>query len=347
MDSELLRRVSDVPGISGFEDDVQQLVGEALEESCDEVRRDRLGNVIGIKRTQGDLGRGDADRKPIRVVLAAHADEIGMLVKHITPEGFVSFAPVGGLHIPSTMSQPVIIHGARPVRGVVVPDAPPKDEYRPLAEMLIDVGLSAAEARDLIEVGDPITFAQEFEQINEKVFMGRNFDDRLGTYCLLQTMKEVGDLGVDAYAVSTVQEEVGVRGMPVAAYNIEPDIGIAIDGSLCRGAYTEQRQHTCELGGGTGIYIIDNLTIGNRALNTFLIDLCTANGIPFQRNIGGGTDASALQRTKTGALATTVGAPTRYMHSTVQLCHADDVDATVAMLKAFLEHAHELPLEQP
>jgi tetrahedral aminopeptidase len=341
MNAELLARVSNAAGISGFEDEVQDIAAEVLAGCCDETRRDRLGNVIGVKRVK------DASAEPLRVLLAAHSDEIGMLVRTITDEGFIAFAPVGGLHIPSTMSQPVVVHGRRDVPGVVVPDVPPKDEYRPLAEMLIDVGLPRSEVVELVDVGDPITFAQQFAQLNDDVYMGRNFDDRIGTYCLLQAMIEVGDTLVDAYAVSTVQEEVGVRGAGVAAYAIEPHIGIAIDGSLCKGAYAELRHHTCEMGGGTGIYLMDNLTMGDRRLVAFLVDLCQSHGIPFQKNIGGGTDASALQRTKHGALATTIGAPVRHMHSTVQLCHRDDIDATVALLKALLEHAHELPIASP
>lgn len=337
MNVELLTRVSNAPGLSGFEDEVQQVAAEVLERCCDETRRDRLGNVIGLKRA---TSANKAD--PIRVVLAAHADEIGMMVKAITDEGFIAFAPVGGLHIVSTMSQPVVVHGRQRVGGVVVPDVPPKAEYRPLTEMLIDTGLPRAEVVELVDIGDPVTFAQDCVQLNDHVFMGRNFDDRIGTYCLLQAMQELEEIAVDAYAVSTVQEEVGVRGAGVAAYAIEPDIGIAIDGSLCRGAYPELRHHTCELGGGTGIYLMDNLTIGDRKLNAFLFELCENHGIPFQKNVGGGTDASALQRTKHGALATTIGAPVRYMHSTVQLCHVRDIDATVSLLKALLEHAHEL-----
>lgn len=338
MNAELLARLSNAPGVSGFEDDVQAIVAEAFGACCDETSYDRLGNVIGLKRATAEGANSGAPR----VVLAAHADEIGMLVKHISPEGFIKFAPVGGLHIASMMSQPVVIHGRRAVRGVVVPDVPPRDTYRPLAEMMIDVGLPRDEVVELVDVGDPVTFAQELVALNDKVFMGRNFDDRIGTYCLLEAMRRLGDTVVDTYAVSTVQEEVGVRGMPVAAYTIEPDIGIAIDGSLCRGAYAEQQDHTCVFGGGAGIYLMDNRTIGNRRLVSFLIDLCKSHDIPFQKNIGGGTDASALQRSRAGSLATTVGAPVRYMHSTVQLCHVDDIEATVSMLTTFVEHAHEL-----
>jgi endoglucanase len=338
VNADLLRRISNAPGLSGFEDEIQDIATEVLRGPCDETRRDRLGNVIGVKRAT----LPSEGREPLRVLLAAHADEIGMMVKHIDPEGYIRIQPIGGLHAPSLVSQLVTIHGRAPVQGVVVPDMDEAEKAPALEEVAIDTGLSRDAVSALVEIGDPITYAQEMVQLNEKVFMGRNFDDRIGTYCLLETMNRLGPTEVDVYAVSTVQEEVGVRGAPVAAYAIEPHIGIAIDGSPCRNPYSIHHSRICEMGQGTGIYIMDRLTIGDRRLVRFLIDLCENHQISYQRDIWGGTDASAIQRTKAGALATTVGAPVRYMHSTVQLCHADDIEATVDLLTTFLEHAHEL-----
>ncbi|MBN2449436.1 MAG: M42 family peptidase [Lentisphaeria bacterium] len=336
MNRELLETVCNTPGIPGFEDPIQQVVRGVLEPRCDEIRRDRMGNVIGLRRA----ARPPAGDRPLRAVLAAHADEIGMMVKHIDAEGFVRFEPVGGLNAQAIVSQQVIIHGREPVRGVVVPgrgDKPPD-----MKDMLIDVGLCSEDVCRRIGVGDVITFAQGLVPLNEKVFMGRNFDDRLGTYCLLEAMNRLGETAVDVYAVSTVQEEKGVRGMPVAAFAIEPDVGLAIDGSVTWGAHIPKHENICAMGGGTGIYLMDGLTIADPRLTRFLFDLCHRHDIRCQPNIGGGTDAAAIQRTGRGALATTIGAPTRYMHSTVQLAHADDIEATVQLLVAFLEHAHEL-----
>ena len=155
-------------------------------------------------------------------------------------------------------------------------------------------------------------------------------------------MSHVSETIVDVYAVSTAQEEKGVRGMPVAAFAIEPDLGLAIDGTPTWGAHIGRHENICAMGKGTGIYLMDGLTIGDRRLIRFLFDLCEQNNIAYQRNIGGGTDASAIQRTGIGAIATTVGAPTRYMHSTVQLAHTDDIDATIKLLVTFLENAHKL-----
>jgi endoglucanase len=341
MNLELLRAVSNTPGLSGFEDEVQKVAIESLTASCDEVWSDRLNNVIGLKRAVDPvLEQG----RPRRVVLAAHADEIGMMVKHVDDNGFIRFHPVGGIHPPSLISQQVLIHGRETIRGVIAPNTFDQQEYPALKDTLIDVARPREEVLRLIAVGDPITFAQEVSQLNDHVVTGRNFDDRIGTYCLLEAMRRVGPTRVDVYGVSTVQEEVGVRGAPVVGYALEPDIALAIDGCLTQHAYSTPDQWTCELGQGAGVYVIDNRTIGDRRLVEFLLRTCAEHGIPVQKDIGGGTDASEMQRNRRGCLATTIGTPVRYMHSTVQLCHDDDIEATIALLTAFLEHAHELPL---
>ncbi len=341
MDQELLKRVCNAPGVPGYEDEAQAVVMETLRQSCDEVRRDRLGNVIGLRKaTQPPAER----ERPLRVVLAAHVDEVGMMVKHIDSNGFIRFQPMGGLNAQVIVSQRVVIHGRKPVGAVVVPDtrADGKDKVTKVEEAYLDTGLPRDILRELVDVGDVVTFAPGVELLNEKVYVGRNFDDRIGTYCLLDAMRRVGDTAVDVYAVSSVQEEVGLRGMRPAAYAIEPDIGIAIDGSLTWGPYAGEHERTCTLGKGTGIYIMDRLTIGDRRLVQFLFDLCERFQIPCQKNVGGGTDAAAIQQSRAGALSTTIGAPVRYMHSTVQLCHADDIEAAAELLAKFLEHAHEL-----
>jgi len=343
MEWKLFERVCNTPGVSGYEDEAQEVVSEVLGTCCDKVRRDRMGNVIGLKKATRGVRKG---RRPRRVAVAAHVDEIGMMVKHIDDNGYIGFHPLGGLFTQVLASQRVVIHGQKLVRGVIVPRMKDmRDKVATLAELRIDTGMSREALEKRIEVGDIITLDTPVARLNGKVYVGRNFDDRAGVYCMLEAMRRVGPLAVDAYAVGTVQEEVGVRGMRPAAYAIEPDIALAVDGSLCHGAYGDEKDQICALGEGAGIYLVDNLTIGPRHLVRFLFDLCKKDQIPCQKNIGGGTDASVLQRSRCGALATTVGAPVRYMHSTVQVCHDDDMEATIRLLATFLEHAHELPLE--
>ena len=339
---ELLRALCDIAGVSGFEDAVQDLVVAELGPLCDQVWRDRLGNVIGLKRAT----RADGD--PPKVMFAGHVDEIGLMVTHIDGDGFIRFAPVGGFSACNLTGQRVIVHGKETLEGVVAPwrgsgASGTQNTMPELSDLYIDLGLPKEAVTASVDLGDVISLDQDFRYLNEKVVTSRNFDDRLGVYCMIEAMRRIGDTHVDVYAVSTVQEELGVRGAGVASYAIEPDFGVAIDGSISTD-FPNMPDHLkhCRMGQGTGIYIMDKLTLGNPRLVRFLIQLCESQGIPFQRNIGGGTDASAMQRTKLGALSTTIGAPTRYMHSTVQLAHVDDIEATIDLLRAFAEHAHEL-----
>jgi len=341
MDQELFTRVCNAPGVPGYEDAAQAIAMEVLGACCDEVKRDFVGSVIALKRSASPPADGS---RPPRVVIAAHVDEIGMMVRHISDDGFVRCTPMGGLNAQVLISQRVLIHGKVPTKGVIVPPGGEawKDKTPKVDELFIDTGLKEDVLDERIEIGDIVTFAAEVEQLNDKVYVGRNFDDRLGTYCLLDGMRRVGDTVADVYAVSSVQEEVGLRGMRPAAYAINADIGLAIDGSMPWCPYFPKHERLCTLGDGTGIYIKDNLTIGTPKLVKFLFELCRREGIPHQKNIGGGTDAAAIQQARGGAMSTTVGAPTRYMHSTVQMAHADDIDATADLIKAFAENAHEL-----
>lgn len=340
MNVQLLRALTNAIGPSGFEEPVQEIAADRLRETCDEVRRDRLGNVIGVKKAT----RASGD-PPLRLALMAHADEIGMMVRYVDDRGYIYVDAIGGIHAPSSVSQHVIVHGVDPVHGVVAPKMDDPESTPAVNSLRIDLGLPVADVKRLVRPGDPITYAQEFVELRDGNYMGRNFDDRVGLYCLLQGMAQLGDTAVDVYAISTVQEEVGVRGAAVAAAAIEAQIGMAIDGSLCQSAYSQPQEQTCSLGEGAGIYMMDRLTIGNRQVIDLLLTVAAERGIPVQRNMGGGTDASALQRTGRGAIVTTVGAPVRYMHSTVQICDARDLDATCALIAAFVENAHRLTVE--
>jgi tetrahedral aminopeptidase len=354
---ELLAKLCNTPGVSGFERDVQEIAFSELRACSDEVWRDRLGNIIALKRAVGGrrIREENGSERPIRLLYAAHADEIGMMVSHIDDNGFLRFRPIGGLDPRTLISERVLVHctrdEGRKLHGVIAPQSgwlgTPEDRQRvfPVHELYIDVALPASDVRAAVEVGDVVTLAAEFGCLNERVVVGRNFDDRIGVYCLIEAMKRINSPPVDVYAVSTVQEEVGVRGVPTAAHVIAPDLAVAIDGSLPSDTpYARNDEWQCKLGGGTGIYLMDNRTIGTPELVRALITTCEAHRIPYQRNLGGGTDASEIQRRGLGAWATTVGPPTRYMHSTVQLCHLDDIDATTALLSTFPEAAqHVLP----
>ena len=341
---QLLKRLCETPGVSGFEHKAQRIVLRELGKSCDEVRTDYIGNVIGHKKAVKRPSR----KKPLKVMLAAHVDEIGFMVKHIDEDGFISFVPIGGFDPRLLLARRVVVHGRKDVKGVIAPQPggakTPEDKKKPveIKDLIVDVGMPGEDVSKLLTIGDVISIDQDFQRLNEHVVTGRNFDDRVGVYCMLEAMKRIKNNRVDIYAVGTVQEEVGLRGARPAAFGIDPDIAIAIDGSLADWPYASAKEKNCFLGRGTGIYIMDRLTIGHPGLVAFLIGLCEKHKIKYQRNIGGGTDAAAIQQSRGGTMCTTIGAPTRYMHSTVQLCHLDDIEQTIRLLKVFAEHAHEM-----
>jgi endoglucanase len=341
---DLLRALSDAPGVSGFEDQVRAIIKHELATQCDEVRVDKIGNVIGVKKS---LSAGEGQRA-LKVMLAAHMDEIGFMVKHIDREGFVRFMPIGGFDPRTLVAQRVIIHGTQDVKGVIAPQpnwilsSEEKKRVLDVEELVIDAGLAKADIEQLVSIGDVISLTQPFDELNADVVVGRNFDDRVGVYVMLEAIRRVRACQVDVYAVATVQEEVGLRGVPTAAYAIEPDVGIALDGSLASDVpYAKEQDRHCTMGGGAGIYVIDRLTISDRKLVHFLKRLAQENGIPHQINLGGGTDAAIIQRHRTGARVCTIGVPTRYMHTTAQLCSKTDIESTIALLVAFLENAHQ------
>ena len=178
----------------------------------------------------------------------AHADEIGMMARYIDDRGYIYVDAIGGIHAPSSVSQHVIVHGVEPVHGVVAPKMDDAESTPGLKDLRIDLGLPVEEVKRLVRPGDPITYAQQFVEFRDGIYMGRNFDNRVGLYCMLEAMAQLGETAVDVYAVSTAQEEVGVRGALVAAAAIEAQIGLAIDGSMCQSAYSKPQEQTMQPG---------------------------------------------------------------------------------------------------
>ncbi len=340
---ELLKKLCETPGVSGYEEPVRKIVDDELKKIMDEVKIDKLGNIIGYKKA-----RKEKQGKPIKVMVAAHMDEIGFLVRFIDKDGFLRITPLGGFNPRTLIAQRVIIHGKRDIKGIISPK--PKflseeddKKYIDVKELYIDVGMGKEEVSKYVNVGNVVSLDQNFIKLNEQVVTSRNFDDRMGVFVMIEALKRLEDCYADIYAVGTVQEELGLRGGTVASFSVEPDIGIAIDGSLAYDfpGVKDEDKH-CFLGGGTGIYIVDNRTLCDKKIVNFLKYLAEENNIGYQLNIGGGTDAAAMQRNKTGTLVCTIGAPIRNMHSTVQLCHLGDIKYTVELLKVFLEKVHKI-----
>ncbi len=336
----LLKDLSDAFGISGFEDEVRGLLEGAVRPFVDELRTDTLGNLIAIRRRSG----------PRTLMIDAHMDEIGFMVSYIEPSGFLRFTQIGGWDpriIPSH-SMTVLTDDGRQIKGVVgVPPphiTPQADRERPykLDDLFIDIGAESAEAvADMgIRVGSPAVIAYPFETLSDNLVRGKALDDRAGCAVLVKTLEALQgeDLDLTVAASFSVAEEVGMRGAETAAYQIEPDIALAIEGTIAADTPgTPPAKQPTGFGKGPAISVLDNSMIGNPRMVRALTSLADAEGIQWQYKVPapGGTDAGVIHRSRTGVLAGVVSVPCRYIHSPLSMMRLDDFENTVRLVTAF------------
>ncbi len=342
----LLKKLCETPGISGYEERIQKVIKEELEKVTDEVKIDKLGNVIGIKKAKKLSGKP----APKKVMIAAHMDEIGFMVSFIDKEGFIRFVPVGGFDPKTLIAQRVVVHGTKDIGGVIgykpthILSEEERKKLPKIKELFIDVGMKKNEVSKIVKPGDFVTLDRNFMELNKKIITAKALDDRAGVYVMIETLKRIKDCHVDIYAVATVQEEVGVRGATVSSFSVEPDVGIALDVTIASDIPgTKEEEMATTLGGGTAISLMDSHTISNKKLVDFLRKIAEENKIKYQTDIllVGGTDAGAIQRSKSGVPACTLSIPTRYIHSVVEMCHKDDIENSIKLICKFLENVHK------
>lgn len=340
---ELLKRLSEAPGVPGREEAVRALVREALQGHVDELEVDRLGNIIAHKRGPGP-----------RVVVAAHMDEIGFLVSHVDEEtGYLRIEPVGGFDARTLIASRVVVHTERgPLLGLIgikpvhiLTEEERKKEIR-IQDLFVDVGLPGKEVKERVRVGDPVTLHQAFAEVGELV-SGKALDDRVGVYVGIEALRRLGSHQADIYFVGTVQEEVGLRGARTSAFQIAPEIGVALDVTLaCDMPGVPPHEQVTKLGKGVAIKVKDSASISHPGLVRFLVRLAEEQQIPYQLEIlpRGGTDAGAIQLAREGAAVVTLSVPTRYVHTVVEAAHKKDIEAAIQLLVAFLERCHTADL---
>ncbi len=344
MNFELLKRLCETPSVPGREEALRALCREVLRPLVDELSVDALGNIIGTKRGAGKR----------KVMLAAHMDEIGFIVKYIDDNGFIRIHPVGGFDPRTLVAQRVIVHGANgPLLGALMPGVKPihlmQGDAKPLKvdDFFVDIGLPAETARQLVELGDPVTMNRTTEHLGDCV-MSKSLDDRLGLYVMIEALKAVRSHDVDIVAVATVQEEVGLRGAGPAAYAVQPDIGVALDVTLAvdiPGNDDKESSVPC-MGSGTAIKIMDGDSISHPKLVRHFKEIARRENIPHQLEIlpRGGTDAGGIQPSRGGIASITLSIPTRYVHTVNETAHERDIQASVDLLARFLEDAHTTDL---
>ncbi len=340
MSIDLLRTLCALPAPPGHEDAFRTFLIEHLSPYADEVRTDAMGNVFFFRKGKSP--------SPRTVMLAAHMDEISFLVRHISKEGFLYVQPLGGFDPRVLDAQRVWVHGRQRLLGVfgTKPTHFTSPEERtkavPLEDMFIDVGLPAETVNELVQVGDPVTLDRDLAEMGN-FYTGKTLDDRIGVYVMVEAFKQLSQTEDTIVAAATVQEEVGVRGAEVAAFGLAPDIGIAIDITIAADIPgIEERNWCVRLGAGTAIKIMDSRSISDRRLVDFLRMLATEHGLRYQMEIlpRGGTDASGMQRARSGIPVCTISIPCRYAHSVVESVHRDDVAASIELVRLFCEQSH-------
>jgi putative aminopeptidase FrvX len=341
---ELLKRLSETPGIPGREEAMRVIVREALTGHMDDVTVDRLGNVIAHKKGTGP-----------KVAMAAHMDEIGFLVSHVDEEtGFLRINPLGGFDPRTLIAQRVDVHarggviygliGTKPVHLLTEEERKKVPEMK---DLFVDIGLSGKEANERVRVGDPVTLAQTFADLGNLV-TGKALDDRLGVYVGIEAVRRLTEHKADIYFIATVQEEVGARGAETSAFAVAPDIGVALDvTTACDIPGVPAHEQVTRLGKGVAIKVKDSLSISHPGLVQFLVSLAEERKIPYQLEIlpWGGTDAGKIQPAREGVAVVTISIPTRYVHTVVETAHKDDIEAAISLLAAFLETCHKADLQ--
>lgn len=345
IDFDLLKRLCESHGVASREERVRGVALEALRPLVDEVRIDSLGNAVCLKRGKGAR----------RVMLAAHLDEIGFLVRHVDRSGFLRVQPVGGFDARTLFAQRVFVHCANGdlLRGVFMPAAKPihllageRPQPPRIDEFFVDLGMSGEQVQEKVEIGDMITLDRTTERVGENI-VGKALDDRVGVFVMIEALRRMQNPEVDVVAVATVQEEVGLRGALTAAYGIEPDIGVAIDVTLAVDVPgMKEHEAVSKLGQGAGIKVMDSSLLCDPRLVRRFREIARRDQIPYQMEVmpRGGTDAGSIQRSRTGVPSITLSIPARYVHTVNEMVAERDVDACATLLARFLEEAHTLDL---
>ncbi|AGK60201.1 Cellulase M-related protein [Archaeoglobus sulfaticallidus PM70-1] len=341
---ELLRKLSNAHGVSGFEDDVREVVKAELEDHVDEIRIDSMGNIICVK-----------NGNEFTEMIASHIDEIGFIVKYIDDRGYIRFAALGGWFDQTALNQRVVLHGSKGNVYGVIGCKPPhlmRDDERKkviqIKDMFIDVGAgSKEEVQELgIDIGTPITIDREFRELGNNKVTGKAFDNRAGTAVMIEALKNT-ESKATIFAVGTVQEEVGLKGARISAFAIEPDVAIATD--VCVAVDfpgTESAYMDVKLGNGPAITVVDASgrgLIASKRVIEWLKGTAERYEIPYQMEVaeGGTTDATAIHLTKSGIPTGVVSVPARYIHSPVEVIDVNDVVNSAKLVARSLETAEE------
>ncbi|MFI0608731.1 MAG: M42 family metallopeptidase [Anaerolineae bacterium] len=349
LDLDLLRRLSEARGVSGDEGRVRRILVDAVGGRLERLHADGMGNLYGSRAAKPAAAAG---RPAPRVMLAAHMDEVGLMVTQVGRDGLLAVDAIGGLDARVLAGQPVLV-GPEGLPGViglkpVHLSAPGEREQPPkIKDLRVDIGVDSGEAADrLVNVGDGVTFATDFQDLGPTL-LGKAFDDRGGCAVLCALLDQ--DYPVTLEAVFTVQEEVGLRGAQVAAHRLAPDCAIVLEcGTTDDTPKARDDTPVMRLGAGPAITVMDRSLIADRRLVAHLVATADDLGIPYQIRApkGGGTDGGRIHLSRAGVPTAVVSMPCRYLHAPASLLAKSDMRHTIALLRAALQRLSWKDLER-
>jgi endoglucanase len=337
----LLERLSNAHGVSGHEGNIRQIIEEEVKPYVDEIRTDKMGNLIATKN-----GGSPA------VMLAAHMDEIGLMVKYVDDKGFARFTKTGGWFDQTLLNQRMILHTESGQLYGVLGSKPPhaikeeeKNKIIKAEDMFIDFGATSKDDADKMGVraGTPVTSDAEFKSLGNDRVTGKAFDNRAGCAMLIKALSQIRDVKATVYAVFTVQEEVGLKGAKTSAFGLNPDVALATDVTIT-GDHPgiEKKDSAIEMGKGPSVTVSDadgrGIIVPESVLK-WLKEAAEPNNIPYQLEVGSGgtTDASAIHLTKEGIPTGVISMPTRYIHTPVSVLSMSDLEKSAELIARAVE----------
>jgi endoglucanase len=336
---DFFKQLIQTPSPTGFEEKIQNVVRDYMTPYADTITTDVHGNVIAAKNPDA----------PLRVMLAGHCDQIGLLVNYIDAEGFLYVLQLGGWDAPMLLGQRVIVWSeSGPIPGVIgkkpihLLNDEEKKKVVKVQDLWIDIGAkNKEEAEKLVEIGTPVTLDLEYRELQNDMVAAPGTDDKAGVWGVMEALRraDASKLKCAVYAVSTVQEEVGLRGAKTSAYGIDPQIGIAVDVTFATDCPTIEKKQNGEVLIGGGPVISRGPNMNNKLVNA-LVKTAKDHEIAFQMCAEGritGTDANSIQINRSGVATGLVSIPNRYMHSPVEVISLKDIDAAANLLAGFLE----------
>lgn len=341
---DTLKTLCSLPGVSSFEDAVRDYIKNEITPYADCIRVDAMGNLIAVKHGE----------KPGKhsLMLAAHMDEVGLMVRSITDEGYLKFSPVGGIDRRVLIGKRVIV-GKKAIPGVIglkayhLTSSEEEKKVPKLKEFYIDIGAKdGAEAKTLVKPGDVAVFDSDVLEFGNGFLKAKAIDDRIGCAIMVELMKR--PLPMDCTFAFTVQEEVGTRGAFGAAFSVKPDIALVLEGTTAADLPAmSAHQKVCAPGKGPVIPYMDGGTVYDRKLFQLLQALAEQNGLSWQTKeyISGGTDARTIQRSREGVRVAAISAAVRYLHTPSSVASIADFDQILSLAEHFIAAVAEMEEE--